>query len=327
MLSKSFEVKKAERDVARRQSRAMASPLQHRFHDCPLRLMGMSETNGMASSCRACCIPFGSGKPFYGCCRCGYFIHRPCAILSPSLEGQDPHPKHPLCLSDAPAASTDASCDICGKTVIGFRYRCQSCKFIAHPLCLQLHQTARIPGHQHLLRLSYRPGFKRSTHCDACGLQIHRACYSCSAKTCVFDLHPYCITKQRVSSERKKGYRRAKAKKVIKHATKTVTKGIIGKVLIGTIVLGVTAAFDLDCDGDGDGDGDDVDEEVDDNLDVDGDDPVGPDDVNVDMDTFYDLSACDGTDDIALQEEANMLLLSHMETMAMGEPSSSSCFP
>ncbi|XP_049935678.1 uncharacterized protein LOC126410405 [Nymphaea colorata] len=298
---------------------AMATTLRHGAHVHPLQLMGKSETNGLASSCGGCGLPFRPGSVLYGCRSCCFFLHRGCALLLPSLEGHAAHRHHSLYLVYAPPASSRGAlaCNICGNAVSQFNYNCHSCNFHAHPFCLQMPQVVRCPAHHHPLHLSYSPPSERSTYCDVCRLQIHYCCYSCSCKTCVFDLHPDCTTKQLAYPGRKKGYKREKVKKVFELTAGIVTKTLFGQVVLGTI--GLDGAMDIldytDVDND-DEDGGDV-------PDIGGDFPDGNDDFSVNMDTFYDLPASDGTVDDALQEETSCLLLSHVEGMDAGTGTSS----
>ncbi|KAF3779506.1 hypothetical protein EJ110_NYTH23877 [Nymphaea thermarum] len=150
----------------------MAARLQHGSHAHPLQQMGVSETNGRATSCRACGQPFASELALFGCRGCGFFLHRFCALQPPSLPGDPAYHQHQLRLLYAPAyPSGNFGCDICRKVGSALNYHCRSCNFDAHPLCANMPRTARRPGHEHPLRFLFKPTAAGSTRCDVCGRQ------------------------------------------------------------------------------------------------------------------------------------------------------------
>ncbi|XP_031495365.1 uncharacterized protein LOC116260957 isoform X2 [Nymphaea colorata] len=157
----------------------MACTFNHGSHDHPLEIMGTMEINVREAKCRACGLSFRPGDDLFGCRNCGFFLHRPCGLMPPSL-AHPFHQKHQLQLRYRPAYNDGIFyCDICGKRDTGFNYRCQTCNFDAHLPCVNLPLRAQKPNHRkHQLKLLFRA--PAGTSCRVCRREIRHCCYSCS---------------------------------------------------------------------------------------------------------------------------------------------------
>ena len=60
-------------------------------------------------------------------------------------------------------------CDICGKSVKGFSFRCASCGFDMHPCCASMARRMELPAaHEHPLELAAQDGAETSLVCQVC---------------------------------------------------------------------------------------------------------------------------------------------------------------
>ncbi|KAF0929234.1 hypothetical protein E2562_016462 [Oryza meyeriana var. granulata] len=104
------------------------------------------------------CKEYGAGRRFM-CQLCGFQLHEFCALAPPSLHGHPFHPKHQhLLFFIKPGGFLRCKCDICGKTVKGFSFRCASCSFDMHPCCAAMGRRMELPAaHEHPLTLAPSP--------------------------------------------------------------------------------------------------------------------------------------------------------------------------
>jgi hypothetical protein len=119
------------------------------------------------------CREYGAGKRFM-CQTCGFQLHEFCALAPPSLHDHPLHPKHPHLLFFAKPASGGflrCKCDVCGKPVRGFSFRCASCSFDMHPCCAAMARRMELPAvHEHplLLAPAAQDGAETSFVCQVC---------------------------------------------------------------------------------------------------------------------------------------------------------------
>ncbi|OEL23864.1 hypothetical protein BAE44_0015118 [Dichanthelium oligosanthes] len=118
------------------------------------------------------CKEYGAGKRFM-CQTCGFQLHEFCALAPPSLHDHPFHPKHPhLLFFVKPAGGfLRCKCDICGKSVKGFSFRCASCGFDMHPCCAAMARRMELPAaHEHPLALApaAQDGAETSFVCQVC---------------------------------------------------------------------------------------------------------------------------------------------------------------
>uniref|UniRef100_I1QQ21 DC1 domain-containing protein n=2 Tax=Oryza glaberrima TaxID=4538 RepID=I1QQ21_ORYGL len=104
------------------------------------------------------CKEYGAGKRFM-CQLCGFQLHEFCALAPPSLHDHPFHPKHQhLLFFVKPGGFLRCKCDICGKSVKGFSFRCASCSFAMHPCCAAMSWRMDLPvAHEHPLMLAPSP--------------------------------------------------------------------------------------------------------------------------------------------------------------------------
>ncbi|PWA51068.1 C1-like protein [Artemisia annua] len=147
--------------------------------------------------CEGCREPISIlGGSVYGCVECGYFLHKTCTELAPTINHHF-HPFHPLTINHQKYSGW--GCDVCGDRDIlpGFSYRCDDCDFDS---CLKC-AAAIAPkdatliklkheGHsQHTLTLQSRSA---SFLCDACHTEDRDFFYQCN--DCDFWIHKNCTT-------------------------------------------------------------------------------------------------------------------------------------
>ncbi|KAF8014975.1 hypothetical protein BT93_H0695 [Corymbia citriodora subsp. variegata] len=151
------------------------------------------------------CREDGAGKR-YTCQECDFHLHEFCALASPNqvLKSHPFHYQHDLFFHSKPAKSGIAKsrCDVCGKPIKGYAFRCGTCSFEMHPCCEMLPEDIVVLNHPHTLQLlpptalsSVDPRFicgecrrKRSGRvygCTACDYYLHAVC----AKSIVNGLH------------------------------------------------------------------------------------------------------------------------------------------
>uniref|UniRef100_A0A0D9XF63 DC1 domain-containing protein n=1 Tax=Leersia perrieri TaxID=77586 RepID=A0A0D9XF63_9ORYZ len=140
------------------------------------------------------CKEYGAGRRFM-CQLCGFQLHEFCALAPPSLHDHPFHPKHQhLLFFVRPGGFLRCKCDICGKSVKGFSFRCVSCSFAMHPCCAAMGQRMDLPpAHEHPLMLAPPPPeettsfvcqicrrWRRSGQhvyqCTPCGYYLHARC-------------------------------------------------------------------------------------------------------------------------------------------------------
>ncbi|KAF8694872.1 hypothetical protein HU200_037972 [Digitaria exilis] len=117
------------------------------------------------------CKEYGAGKRFM-CQTCGFQLHEFCALAPPSLHDHPFHPKHPhLLFFVKPAGGfLRCKCDICGKAVKGFSFRCASCGFDMHPCCAAMERMMELPAaHEHVLVLAAQDAAAETSFvCQVC---------------------------------------------------------------------------------------------------------------------------------------------------------------
>ncbi|KAL5206129.1 hypothetical protein ABZP36_034338 [Zizania latifolia] len=149
------------------------------------------------------CKEYGAGRRFL-CQLCGFQLHEFCAMAPPSVHDHPFHPNHRhLLFFVKPGGFLRCKCDICGKSVKGFSYRCASCSFDMHPCCAAMGRRMELPAaHEHPLMLAEegreggggggdsvetsfvcqicrRQRRRRSVHvyqCLPCGYYLHARC-------------------------------------------------------------------------------------------------------------------------------------------------------
>ncbi|RCV12292.1 hypothetical protein SETIT_2G257200v2 [Setaria italica] len=142
------------------------------------------------------CKEYGAGKRFM-CQTCGFQLHEFCALAPPLLHDHPFHPKHPHLLFFAKPAGgfLRCKCDICGKAVKGFSFRCASCGFDMHPCCAAMSARMELPAaHEHPLVLAPAAGGGEETSfvCQVCrrARRGHHLVYQCLP--CGYCLHARC---------------------------------------------------------------------------------------------------------------------------------------
>ncbi|VAI19112.1 unnamed protein product [Triticum turgidum subsp. durum] len=148
------------------------------------------------------CKEYGAGKRFM-CQICGFQLHEFCALAPPSLHDHPFHPKHQhLLFFEKPGNGDEPSsggflrckCDICGKPVKGFSYRCACCSFDVHPCCAAMTRRMELPAHAHPLLLApdsgAGAGVATSFVCQVCRRRRSGRVYQCMP--CGYYLHAKC---------------------------------------------------------------------------------------------------------------------------------------
>lgn len=145
--------------------------------------------NTIGYSCGGCKTD-GIGTNF-GCAPCSFHMHEFCSncpmILSSFL-----HPEHPLSLmiSNTLSMAPPRICDVCGDTVEGLFYSCQTCNFNVHPLCTQFPQSLLHAVH-YPHRLMFQKSYKDAPCCVCRGVcdSWRYRCGYCDG----FDVHVDCV--------------------------------------------------------------------------------------------------------------------------------------
>ncbi|TVU10073.1 hypothetical protein EJB05_43581, partial [Eragrostis curvula] len=194
------------------------------------------------------CKEYGAGKRFM-CQTCGFQLHEFCALAPPSLHDHPFHPKHPhLLFFDRPAGGfLRCKCDICGKSVKGFSYRCASCGFDMHPCCAAMTRVMDLPAaHEHPLLLAPAPaadGAETSLVCQVCRRRRrsslstssgHHLVYQCLP--CGYGLHARCA-KDMVNGLYVHGIVPPEKRNVIAAAAKVTVNALFG--VIGGLIEGI----------------------------------------------------------------------------------------
>ncbi|KAL6844760.1 hypothetical protein ACP4OV_025419 [Aristida adscensionis] len=201
------------------------------------------------------CKEYGAGRRFM-CQACGFQLHEFCALAPPSLHDHPFHPKHPhLLFFVKPGGFLRCKCDICGKSVKGFSFRCASCSFDLHPCCATMGRRMELPAaHEHPLLLAPAPEgggrggaaaalMETSFVCQVCWRRRPGHAYQCLP--CGYYLHARCA-KDVVSGLHAHGVvppeRRKNALATAARATVNALVGVIGGLIEG-IGEGIGEAF------------------------------------------------------------------------------------
>ncbi|KQJ90790.1 uncharacterized protein LOC104585122 [Brachypodium distachyon] len=141
------------------------------------------------------CKEYGAGRRFM-CQICGFQLHDFCALAPPSLHDHPFHPRHRhLLFFDKPGGLLRFKCDICGKSVKGFCFRCACCGFGMHPCCAAMTRRMELPaahGHPLLLAQGSDAGsiIAASFVCQVCRRRRSGRVYQCMP--CGYCLHAKC---------------------------------------------------------------------------------------------------------------------------------------
>ncbi|XP_062199092.1 protein VACUOLELESS GAMETOPHYTES-like [Phragmites australis] len=138
------------------------------------------------------CKEYGAGRRFM-CQTCGFQLHEFCALAPPSLHDHPFHPKHQhLLFFVKPGGFLRCKCDICGKSVKGFSFRCASCSFDMHPCCAAMTRRMELPVHEHPLLLAPAlEGSETSFVCQVCR-RTKRSGHVYQCLPCGYYLHAKC---------------------------------------------------------------------------------------------------------------------------------------
>ncbi|KAJ1290224.1 hypothetical protein BS78_02G226600 [Paspalum vaginatum] len=144
------------------------------------------------------CKEYGAGKRFM-CQACGFQLHEFCALAPPSLHDHPFHPKHRHLLFFAKPAGgfLRCKCDICGKAVRGFSFRCASCGFDMHPCCAAMARRLELPAvHEHPLLLMPQDGGSAAAEtsfvCQVCRRTKRSGQHVYQCLPCGYYLHARC---------------------------------------------------------------------------------------------------------------------------------------
>ncbi|GJN33589.1 hypothetical protein PR202_gb22208 [Eleusine coracana subsp. coracana] len=194
------------------------------------------------------CKEYGAGKRFM-CQTCGFQLHEFCALAPPYLHDHPFHPKHQhLLFFDKPAGGfLRCKCDICGKSVKGFTFRCASCSFDMHPCCAAMTRRMELPAaHEHSLLLSpAADAAETSLMCQVCRRRRRSSSghvYQCLP--CGYCIHARCA-KDMVNGLYVHGIVPPEKRNVIAAAAKVTVNALFGVIggLIEGIGEGVGEAF------------------------------------------------------------------------------------
>lgn len=131
------------------------------------------------------CWELGSGE-VYHCSDCDFDLHVTCAA-SAKQQTHFIHSQHPLHLC---LCSIQRICDGCGGSIRKFAFRCRTCDFDMHSLCVRAPRFIVHPSHAHpltLIKSSDYPGT-----CNACEGKTSDFSYHCHS--CNYRLDQFCAT-------------------------------------------------------------------------------------------------------------------------------------
>ncbi|KAL5545452.1 hypothetical protein UlMin_005139 [Ulmus minor] len=162
---------------------------QHFSHEHPLKYTKNSSPSNENISCSACKLEILSGRDYYCCKICPFFLHKVCYDM-PRKTHHLAHPNHFLTLQSSPSSATGKFlCKACGDHVNGFHYSCSECSFSYHILCSALPLSVLVSSHSHSLKLTFSPPYNFS--CDICTKPSYNGwLYRC--QICEFDTHLFC---------------------------------------------------------------------------------------------------------------------------------------
>lgn len=126
-----------------------------------------------------------------GCESCNFHMHDFCSNC-PTILSSFLHPEHPLSLmiSNTQYPAPPRICDVCGDTVEGLFYWCETCNFDVHPLCTQFPQSLSHAVH-YPHRLMFQKSYKDAPCCVCGGIcdSWRYRCGHCDG----FDIHVDCV--------------------------------------------------------------------------------------------------------------------------------------
>ncbi|MCO5595986.1 hypothetical protein L7F22_050038 [Adiantum nelumboides] len=131
------------------------------------------------------CWEKGCG-PVYHCSGCDFDLHVTCAANA-KQQTHFSHYHHPLHLCHC---STNHTCDGCGESIQKWAFRCETCDYDMHSLCVRAPRYILHPTHSHPLSLI--KASDRSGVCDACDQVTLDLFYQC--RNCDYNLHQFCAT-------------------------------------------------------------------------------------------------------------------------------------
>lgn len=158
----------------------------HFSHEHPLELTSSPLTQN--KTCAGCNLTILSGKDYYGCRKCPFFLHQVCYNM-PRKTRHPAHPSHCLNLQPSSSSKGALNCKACGNHVAGFYYDCAECGLYYHSLCSILPFSIATSSHPHALKLLFFPPFDLC--CDICSEPGYDGwLYRCHI--CEFDAHLSC---------------------------------------------------------------------------------------------------------------------------------------
>lgn len=136
------------------------------------------------------CQELGAGKR-YACQHCNYQLHEFCALAPQALRSHPLHYQHDLVFYSKPGKAK-SKCDVCGKSIKGFSFRCNPCNFQIHPCCAMLPLEIIFAPHPHTLKLLMASpnGGETSFQCGECKRKRTGRIYRCAV--CDYHLHAIC---------------------------------------------------------------------------------------------------------------------------------------
>ncbi|XP_031256511.1 uncharacterized protein LOC116114506 [Pistacia vera] len=147
-----------------------------------------------AITCSGCSLKIVSGKDYYRCKICPFFLHQVCYNM-PRKTRHPGHPAHYLNLLVMPSSAKGSfKCKACAQNVTGFSYNCAECGIFYHILCFAVPLFIVINSHSHTLKLEFSLPY--DFECDLCQEPGNKGwLYRCHL--CEFDTHLVCAINNR----------------------------------------------------------------------------------------------------------------------------------
>lgn len=190
------------------------------------------------------CKEYGAGKRFM-CQACGFQLHEFCALAPPALHDHPFHRKHPHLLffvkpSPGGGGFLRRKCDLCGKSVRGFSFRCASCSFDMHPCCASMARRLELPAvHEHPLLLAQDDGGgepETSFVCQVCRRTKRSGQHVYQCLPCGYYLHARCA-KDMVNGLYVHGVVPPEKKNALATAARVTVNALFG--VIGGLIEGI----------------------------------------------------------------------------------------
>lgn len=148
--------------------------------------------------CSACNLKIISGKDFYICKTCPFYLHQVCYNMPRNIKHPS-HSTHSLTLLYSNSSKTK-QCEACGYSIENgtFYYTCVQCDLYYHILCSALPLTISVSSHSHSLKLTFSPPYDFC--CDICNIPSYNGwLYRC--QICEFDTHISCAISNKKEQE------------------------------------------------------------------------------------------------------------------------------